>query len=168
MTDSTPPTREELIAKYKDLQGQAEALQAKLATQARQGGVKWGRTLLMFGMPVAAGVVIGLVTHSVLFGILGGIGAFVVMIVVAIKMTPPGPGIGSRAWEAKLTAELLVRVIDQRTTEKLQTHAELKRDRLEREIAFLNKQLVENTRIAQSGDPSPGKGYVGFEPYNGD
>ena len=24
------------------------------------------------------------------------------------------------------------------------------------------------TRLAQSGDPSPGKGYVGFEPYSGD
>jgi hypothetical protein len=61
-----------------------------------------------------------------------------------------------------------VRVIDQRTSEKLQAPNDAKRGRLEREIAFLNQQLVENTMIAQSGDASPGKGYVGFEPYNGD
>lgn len=162
-----PPTREELIAKYKDLQARAEALQAKMAKQAREG-VKWGRVLLMFGLPIAAGIGIGMATHSVLFGILGGIGGFVGIVAIMMKMTPAGPGVGSRAWEAKLTAELLVRVIDQRTSEKLQAPNDEKRGRLEREIAFLNQQLVENTMIAQSGDPSPGKGYVGFEPYNGD
>lgn len=165
--EQEPPTREELIAKYQELRERAEALQKKMAKQSREQ-VKWGRVLLMFGSPIAAGVGIGYATHSVLFGILGGIAAFVVMIAIVMKLTPPGAGVGSRAWEARLTAELLVRVIDQRTSEKLQTQDEAKRGRLDREIAFLNSQLVENTMIAQSGDPSPGKGYVGFEPYDGD
>jgi hypothetical protein len=34
-----------------------------------------------------------------------------------------------------------------------------KRDRLEREIAFLERQRMENELVAASGDASPGKGY---------
>src|SRR5262249_30991743 len=118
--------------------------------------------------PMIVGVAMTYVTHSLLFGILSGLGAFVLMIAVALKMTGPGIRVGSRAWEAQMNVDLLDRVIAQRTAEQRQEQDAAKRDRLGREIAFLSQQLDENARIWQSGDPAPGKGYVGFEAYKGD
>ena len=132
-------------------------------------GVRFDRILLMFGLPIAAGVATGYLTHSILFGILAGVGAFIVVLAVALKLTPTPAHMkpGTRAWEAKLTADLLIRTIDQRLAQKRQTTDASKVAQLDREIAFLSAQVDENTAIWQANDPSPGKGYVGFTPYNG-
>lgn len=164
-TQTTPPTREELIARVQDLDARAKNLQARL--QPKPAGVRWGRLLLLFGVPIAAGFIGHSVTHSVLLAILAAIVVFVVVIAIAAKMTPLPAHMkpGTRAWEAKLTTDVLIRTIEQRTFAK-QAADGAKRERLEREIAFLSKQVDENTAIWMSGDVSPGKGYVGFTPYN--
>jgi len=166
MTTDNPPTREELIARLQDLDARAKDLQARL--QPQPSGVRWGRLLLLFGFPIAAGVVGHMIAHSLLVAILAAIGVFVVVIAIAVKMTPVPAHMkpGTRAWEAKLTADLLIRTIEQRTAEKRAADGE-KRERLEREIEFLSKQVDENTATWMAGDMSPGKGYVGFTAYDG-
>lgn len=166
MTTDTPPTREELIARLQDLDARAKNLQARM--QPQPSGVRWGRLLLMFGLPIAAGIVSHMAAHSLLVAILSAIGVFIVVIAIAIKMTPVPAHMkpGTRAWEAKLTADVLIRTIEQRVAEKGAADG-ARRERLEREIAFLSKQVDENTATWMSGDMSPGKGYVGFTPYDG-
>lgn len=130
--------------------------------------MRWGRLLLMFGLPIAAAVVGHMVTHSLLVAILAAIGVFIAVVAIAVKMTPTPAHMkpGTRAWEAKLTADLLIRTIEQRMAEQRAADG-AKRERLEREIAFLSKQVDENTATWMSGDMAPGKGYIGFTPYNG-
>ena len=41
---------------------------------------------------------------------------------------------------------------------------EIKADEI---TAILKQQLAENQAVWAAQDPSPGKGYVGFTPYNG-
>ena len=160
-----PATREELIARLENLDARAKAVQAQL----QPSGIKWGRVLFLLGVPIGAGIAIGYATHSILFGIVGGVGAVIAVGVLASKLwpTPAHMKMGTRAWEAKLTADLLVRTIEQRRQQKQLAADPAKREYLEREISFLCKQVDTNTAIYLSGDASPGKGHVGFDPYDG-
>ncbi len=94
--------------------------------------------------------------------------AVVVVLVVVVKRAGPGgPPVGSRAWEARMNLDLLLRVIEERLARKQAAQDPAERGRLEREIAFLSKQVDEQTAIADSGDRSPGKGYIGYTAYDG-
>jgi hypothetical protein len=164
-----PPTKEELMARLQDLHGRAVELRDRANAQARaQSGVKWGRVLLIFGLPIGAAVGVYLGTHSILFTVLGFLAGFIAIVMIASRNAPAGTRPGTRAWEAKMNVDLLERVIAQRHVEKQQTQDPAKRARFDREIAHLTTQLADNTVIWQSGDASPGKGYVGFDAYNGD
>ena len=160
-----PATREELIARLENLDARAKALQA----QMQPSGIRWGRVFLLFGLPIGAGIATGYGTHSILLGIGAGIVAFIVAIAIAAKLSPTPAHMkpGTRAWEARMTADLLDRTIAQRSQQKQQAADAGQREHLDREIEFLAKQRADNTAIWQSGDASPGKGYIGFEPYNG-
>lgn len=157
--------RQELIAQYAKLKHDAEALRDRVEAQ-QGGGVKISRVLLLFGLPIAGGVGAFVVTASLLWAILASVGLFVVIVAIALKMTPGAPGPGTRAWEAGMTARLLDDVITARRGEQASADDE-RRGYLDREIAFLIDQRRECLAIAASGDTSPGKGYVGFEPYQG-
>lgn len=73
-----------------------------------------------------------------------------------------GPRIGTRAWEADQTAQLIERAIADRRRELASATGE-RRARLEVELAALEPQLAEQRRIAASGDASPGRGRIGFD-----
>jgi hypothetical protein len=70
---------------------------------------------------------------------------------------------GTRAWEAQLTMDPLVKTIAARNQELATESNDRKKDRLTREIAFLEKQIPELQAIVDSKDPSPGRGYIGFD-----
>lgn len=168
MTEPQPPTREELMQRLQDLHGRAVELRDRANAQARaQSGVKWGRVVLVFGLPIGAGVLAYATTHSILLTIAAVLVAFIAFVIVAAKNAPASTRPGTRAWEAKMNADLLERVIAQRHVEKQQAQDPAQRERLDREIAHLTTQLADNTAIWQSDDPSPGRGYVGFDAYNG-
>lgn len=154
------------MARLQDLHGRAVELRDRANAQANaSSGLKWGRIALLFGLPIAAGVLTTKAIDSILLGIVAGLAIFIAIIVVLSRNAPASTRPGTRAWEAKLTAELLERVIAQRTQEKLELNDPRKRDRAERELAFLTKQFDDNVAVWRAEDPSPGKGYVGFEPY---
>jgi hypothetical protein len=169
-TEPTPPSKEELMARLQDLHGRAVELRDRANAQAKaqQGGLKWGRILFLFGAPLAAGIGVGKATGSTLYGALAGIAVMVVVIIVLSKLSPTPASLkpGTRAWEAKMTAGLLENIIAQRRSEQAAA-AGNQRDKLGREIAFLEEQLAENNRVWAAEDASPGKGYVGFKPYEG-
>jgi len=155
------------MARLQDLHAKAVDLRDRANAQARGSGPKWGMIALVFGLPIVAGVLANLVLHSILLSILIAVAVLVVLVMVLSKNAPASTRPGTRAWEAKLTAELLDRVIVQRTAEQMEMQHAPKRERLDREIAFLKQQLAENQAVWASQDPSPGKGYVGFTPYDG-
>lgn len=158
------PTKEELIARLEDLKTRAEAAQKALTP-----GVQWGRVFVMLGIPVLAAIATFVLSRSVLYAVLAFLGLLIVFIVIAAKLAPAGrgPRAGSRAWEAQMTADLLERVIADRRAEQRTTQDDARRDYLGREIAFLTAQLDENLAIWHSGDPSPGRGAIGYTAYDG-
>ena len=164
-----PPSKEELMARLQDLHARAVDLRDRAEAQARaqRPGPKWGLIALLFGLPIAAGVLATMALDSILLGVLAGVVVFVALVVMLSRNAPASTRPGTRAWEARLTAELLDRVIAQRTEEQAATQNEQKRARFDREIAFLEEQRAENHAIWASEDPAPGKGYVGFTPYSG-
>lgn len=81
------------------------------------------------------------------------------------KPRPLGPPPGTRAFEAFHTAAILERVIHDRRVELARTRDAARKAHLEREVPFLEAQLREQRAIAAANDLSPGRGYVGFEPY---
>jgi len=172
--DTPPPSKEELIARLQDLKGKAEALQARAEQQARaqraQSGPKWGRILALFGGPIVVGVLAGKALGSIGLGIGAGIASFIVIIVLVAKLTPRIPSLtpGTAAWEAKMNAGLLENVIAQRTGERDRETDANKRSKKDRELAFLKEQLDQARATWAAEDPSPGRGYVGFKPYDGD
>ena len=155
------------MARLQDLHTRAVDASERAKALSRGSGPRWGMIVLVFGLPIAAGIGVAMVLHSILFGVLASVAAVVVLVVLLSRNGPASTKPGTRAWEAKLTAELLDRVIVQRTAEQMQTNDTNKRARLDREIAFLKEQLAENHAVWAAQDPSPGKGYVGFTPYSG-
>jgi hypothetical protein len=156
------------MARLQDLHGRAVELRDRANAQAQaRSGPRWGMIALLLGMPIAAGVLTNMALDSIVLAIVAAIAVLVLIVVVISKNAPASTRPGTRAWEAKLTAELLGRVIEQRSQEKTQLQDPRKRDRAERELEFLTKQLGENVAIWHSEDPAPGKGYVGFDPYQG-
>ena len=131
--------------------------------------MNYSRVALLLGLPIAIGVGTGMALHSILFGILIGIGAMVVIFTVVSKLNPAPAWTRARtrAWEAKLTLDPLLRVIEQRMLE-LQNAPVSEFPKREREISFLSKQADTLMAIVASNDASPGRGYVGFDAYQGD
>ncbi|MEO8703227.1 MAG: hypothetical protein ABI867_24485 [Kofleriaceae bacterium] len=164
---STDGEREELVARLEALKQKTEDLQAKLQPRPNPLVVAL-RVFLLLGVPALVGVGVFVATDSILYGALALIGAFVVVVAIALKLTPAPPGPGSRAWEADMNAKLLGDVIAARRADQAGAADAAARDRLEREIAFLTQQLDEARMVAASGDRSPGRGFVGFTPYAGD
>jgi hypothetical protein len=70
---------------------------------------------------------------------------------------------GTRAWEAQLTMDPLVKTIAARKAEAAGEASDRKKDRLSREIAFLERQIPELQAIIDAKDASPGRGYIGFD-----
>lgn len=122
----------------------------------------------MDGAALAAAIGTYVATSSILFAVLALVAAPVIVLVIALRLTPGAPGPGTRAWESQHTAMLLVDVIASRRGERATTADDSQRARIDREIAFLSTQLDQHRAIAASGDRSPGRGYVGFDPYNGE
>jgi len=97
---------------------------------------------------VAVIVVVGLVVAGLVVLLTGGGGGV------------PFP-VGSRAFEAHLTLGPLRAAIESARNDLASAPAE-KRDRLARELRFLEEQVVELEGVCARRDASPGKGYVGF------
>ena len=98
---------------------------------------------------IAVAVVVGLLVVVGLVVVLGGGG--------------PAFKPGTRAWEAQLTMDPLVKCIASRKLELASETNDRKKDRLTREIAFMERQIPELQAIIDAKDASPGKGYIGFE-----
>jgi hypothetical protein len=105
------------------------------------------------------GAIIGLVVGLVVWGVRtmarggaeggGGMGA--------------GLRVGTRAWEASMTLDPLTKCIASRRQELAQATDPARKDRLTRELAFLEKQVPELNAIVAANDGSPGRGYIGFD-----
>lgn len=158
---------QELIARYAALQQRAAALRARMGPERPPAHVIAARVLFMFGVPILAAVGIYVGTDAVLWSIAGLVGTLVLTVAVSLKFFAPdaGPGPGTRAWEAKMTANLLRDVISDREWELAGSTGET-REHLTNEIAHLRRQLRDAESIAASGDTSPGTGTIGFEPYS--
>ncbi len=69
---------------------------------------------------------------------------------------------GSKAWEAAMAMALIPDAIWSREKE-LPKAAAARKERLQREIAFLQKQQGDLKAVILAMDESPGKGYIGLE-----
>lgn len=171
-TPTEPPSQEELMARLQELKAKANDLQDRIHAkqQAQKSGPKWGLIAIVFGVPIVAAIAVYKVTGSVLFGIGAAIGAFVVSVAIMLRLTPKTPSLtpGTAAWEAKMNAGLLETVIAQRMGERDRESDANKRGKKDREIAFLQEQLAQARATWGAEDASPGRGYVGFKPYDGD
>ena len=98
----------------------------------------------------------------------------VVVVVIALVVVralgssgPPGLGagqrVGTRGWEAALTLDPLGKTIAARKQELASETDEQRRDRLTREIAFLEQQIPQLQALVAARDASPGLGYMGFK-----
>jgi hypothetical protein len=102
------------------------------------------------------------------------LGVVVLVVIVGFLLLLKGGGggralkPGSRAWEASLTVGPLLGTIEARKLEMAGERNQRKQIRLTKEIAFLEKQVPELQAIIAANDGSPGRGYVGFEPYRED
>jgi len=162
----SPPTKEELIARLENLKERAEALNRRIEAQSRP---KVGCLALLIGLPFGAFVGTWALTGSLGWAALALLGV-VVLGVAAIALFVPTPAHarpGTRAFEARMNATLLERVIDERAKAALATRAPDERARLAREIVFLREQLAAE-RAVSPDDASPGRGSVGFTPYSGE
>ncbi len=173
-----PPTNQELRAKAEELQrGFAElrdrAARHALKETSRPPGPQWGFISLMTGIPVGAAVGGWFLFGSILASLLAAVGAalifFAVFAFIVLRgPVPPSLKPGTRAWEAKLTVQLLERVLTRLAAERSAAQDPADQARREREIEFLRGQLREQQLIWGSEDPSPGKGYIQYEPYAGE
>jgi hypothetical protein len=167
-----PPSKEELMARLQDLQVKATALRDRANAQAKaqRTGPKWGVIAIVFGVPLVATIAAYKALDSVLLGIVVGFVAFIAVVAVMLKITPKTPSLtpGTAAWEAKMNAGLLETVIAQRVSERDRETDDGKRAKKDRELAFLKEQLAQAHATWASEDASPGRGYVGFKPYDGE
>ncbi|MBK9032218.1 MAG: hypothetical protein IPL61_13015 [Myxococcales bacterium] len=168
--EGPPPSKEELIARLEALKGRTEDLLDRARAHARPSpAVIILRVFMLFGLPILVAIGVYLATRSVLFALLALVGALIAAIAIALKLSPTPAHMkpGTRSWEAQMTLPALRAVIASRLAERGGGADPAKRRRLDREIAFLTDQRDELERVAASNDGSPGKGYVGFKPYNG-
>ena len=165
--DEPPPTEEQLLARLENLHGQAVELRDRAAARGAGRGLRWGVIFFLIGLPIGVGVAITFAANSILWGVLAGVATFVLVVAILMRNSPASLQPGTRAWEAKLTAELLDRVISSRLAEREATHDPEGRARLEREIAFLRGQRGQHALVWASEDPSPGKGEISYKPYDG-
>lgn len=101
-------------------------------------------------------------------GIIGAVVGMVVMGIIAAMRGGGGPGggalrPGTRAWEASMTLDPLVKTIAGRRQELAVETDPKKKDRLARELAFLEQQIPVLEGIVAANDGSPGRGYIGFD-----
>lgn len=115
------------------------------------------------------GVVAARSLSSVGYGVLIGLAMMIVIIAIVAKLrpSPAWRKPGTRAWEAKLTMDVLVKTIAQRV-EASKTVPTEQLPKKVREIEFLTKQVDDLANIIEQDDASPGRGHVGFAPYTGD
>jgi hypothetical protein len=167
--DKEPPTREELMARAQELLARTKELQAKYEQRLKpKGPPVFVRVLLIFGPPIALAVAAFIYVAwwaAVLAFIVGFILNF--KILERVLPGPKGIGIGSRAWEAQMNLKLLGDMIAARRGE-LARADDASRGRLEREIAHLEGQIPVEQAHLLANDGTPGRGYVGVEPYPGD
>ena len=98
----------------------------------------------------------------------GLIGAVIGMVIVFFMRAGKGGGAGAmgpgtRGWEAQLTLDPLTKTIASRQAELRMVTDEERRDRLKREIAFLEQQVPQLEALVAAKDSSPGKGSIGFD-----
>lgn len=96
-----------------------------------------------------------------------GIAVLVVIGFLVLKGGGGGPALkpGTRGWEASLTMGPLLGTIEARKQEMAGERNQRKQIRLGKEIAFLEKQIPELQALIDAKDPSPGRGYIGFDAY---
>ena len=98
----------------------------------------------------------------------GLIGAAIGLVIVFFMRAGKGGGAGgmgpgTRGWEAQLTLDPLQKTIASRKAELRMVTEEKRRDRLKREIAFLEAQVPQLEALVAAKDASPGKGFIGFD-----
>lgn len=89
---------------------------------------------------------------------------FVALMIWARATAPSRFPLGSLAFEAELTLDPLTRTIASRRSELAAAPPERAAE-LRKEIVFLEEQVLEIQAIVDRRDPSPGRGYVGFDAY---
>lgn len=148
-----------------------DAEQALALGVARSGEMSATRALgllllALIGFPLVVLGGLALVTDPT-YALIGGACAvpvgFVLLFVLAGERKKRAPLLSplTLAWEAQLTIDPL----EQRLAEKMMAlGAQPSQDRLA-EVAFYAAQLRELHAIVASRDPSPGRGYVGFDTY---
>ena len=131
--------------------------------------MNYPRLALTVGLPAAVGVVAARALGSTCYGIAIGVGLMVVIVAIVAKLRPAPASSkpGTRAWEAKLTLDVLVRTIAERVLATRTAPAEQLPKKI-REITFLTAQVDELASIVEHNDASPGRGYIGFDAYQGD
>ncbi|MFT3708753.1 MAG: hypothetical protein QM817_13970 [Archangium sp.] len=99
--------------------------------------------------------IVGVVVIAVLFFLLRGSGG--------APTLGAGQRVGTRGWEAALTLDPLHKTIALRRASLATATDEKAKDRLTREIAFLEAQIPELDALVAARDASPGLGYIGFK-----
>ena len=167
MSEQPPPTKEELMGKLEDLRrGFADMRDRAAKHAAPRPGSRWRIICLLVGLPIASAIGVWIVWESILFSLLAAVGALVVVVLVLTRgPLPPSLQPGTRSWEARLTVDVLDRVISRLTSERVATLDPAEQARRDREIAFLREQRHEYQIVWGSEDPSPGKGCIEYTPY---
>jgi hypothetical protein len=98
-----------------------------------------------------------------IWGLIGAVIGLVVVFVMRGSRGGGGMGPGTRGWEAQLTLDPLQKTIAARKAELRMVTDEKRRDRLSREIAFLEQQVPQLEALVAAKDTSPGRGYIGFD-----
>jgi NADPH:quinone reductase-like Zn-dependent oxidoreductase len=157
--------RQQLLAKYEELLGRTHKLQGDL--KAHAPGRRWDLIAAVLGASVLGAWLFHMWQGGVLWTIIGAVMGFAVTFLVLAMLTPlHGSQVpGTRSWEASLTLDPLMSCQINRRIERARTTDQNLAALLDREIDFLEKQKQELIIIATSGDRSPGKGYIGFTPY---
>ncbi|MDP1823862.1 MAG: hypothetical protein Q8L48_11480 [Archangium sp.] len=98
-----------------------------------------------------------------IWGLIGAVIGLIVVFVMRGSRGGRGMGPGTRGWEAQLTLDPLRQTIAARKAELRMVTDEKRRDRLSREIAFLEQQVPALEALVAAKDTSPGRGYIGFD-----
>jgi hypothetical protein len=103
-----------------------------------------------------------------IWGLIGAVIGLVVVFLMRAGKGGGGGGVGgmrpgTRGWEAHLTLDPLTKTIASRKAELRMVTEEKRRDRLNREIAFLEQQVPQLEALVAAKDASPGRGCIGFD-----